>query len=146
MRWHFYVMLLLLIPQSKGWAAKVNSCVSPAAAALPGCVGWSCGCGYGYCSDFGCCCGWISDAMDMVTEAVLWLLFTAPVYMCQETIVKPDTQDLNPVLLSDMTDVLPIHHSFIHYTHHCVGVTLITNKCVRAIIITVEAQPRPQPQ
>lgn len=47
---------------------------------------WSCGCGY--CPDYGCLCDWISDATEMATVAVLWLLFSAPNNITQESIVK----------------------------------------------------------
>ena len=65
-----YIMHLLLITRFIGPSSdSVESlAVSTAAAALPGCAGWSRVCGY--CLDNGCICGRLCDAMDMATAFV----------------------------------------------------------------------------
>lgn len=49
---------------------------------------WSRGCGDCKYSDYHCICGFICDAMNVATVAVLWLLFTAPINVSQESIIK----------------------------------------------------------
>lgn len=108
MMWHFTLCFYCSSLLSKGWAPTVYSdwFLTTAEAALPGWVGWSCGCGYGCCSDCRC--------------------ISPPINSNQEIIVKPQGLEPTVILLFCSTQYFSMDQS--ECKTYCMGMQNIEMK------------------